>query len=265
MVWHPLPFAASLLPLLVAMVLLWLASLPLRNASIVDIFWGPLFLVPVATAMWQAPELAPRDILLASLVGIWALRLGLHIAVRNAGHGEDARYRHWREEAGASWWWQSLFQVFVLQGLLVWIVAAPLVASVITTAPGGWSWWDALGAALWLIGFLFEAVGDWQLRRFKSRPENAGKVMDRGLWSLTRHPNYFGDALLWWGYYCLAVGAGAPELVFSPLLMTWLLRRVSGVTLLEQDLAASKPGYADYIRRVPAFFPRLRAGRSSAD
>ena len=253
-----IPVAMTGLALIVALVtLLWVLSLRLRDASIVDIFWGPGFVALNAAYALLTPDGAPARKLAATLlVSLWGLRLGVHLFLRNRRRPEDFRYRRWREQAGAPWWWQSYFKVFLLQGLLIWIIAFPLLAAQSSPAPVGWTWIDSFAVGVWGIGFLFESIGDAQLSRFRSRPENRGRLLDRGLWRYTRHPNYFGDALQWWGLFGLAVAVQATWTIFSPLLMTWLLLRVSGVAMLERTLAVDKPGYAHYIATTSAFFPR---------
>jgi steroid 5-alpha reductase family enzyme len=197
-----------------------------------------------------------RSLVLCAMVSAWGLRLGLHLAIRNLGHGEDYRYQVWRKEHGKNWWWVSYLRVFLLQGVILWIVSSALLVG-LTPAHGQLQWLDWVGVALWGVGFYFEAVGDWQLTQFKKNPNNKGQLLQTGLWALTRHPNYFGDALLWWGYFCFACANGAFAYVFSPVLMTFLLMKVSGVALLEQTLSKTKPQFDAYQKRVPAFFPRL--------
>jgi steroid 5-alpha reductase family enzyme len=234
----------------------WLVSLLLRDASIVDIFWGLGFVILAWAYYALTPDgYATRKLLLVALVTTWGLRLSLYILRRNWGKGEDYRYRRWREQAGDKWWWQSYFKVFLLQGLLLWIISAPLLAAQISSTPARLTVLDYLSLAVWGIGFFFEAVGDWQLSRFKANPANKGKLLTGGVWRYTRHPNYFGDAAQWWGYYLIALAAGGGWTVFSPLLMTFLLVRVSGVRLLERALKESKPGYKEYAERTSAFVP----------
>lgn len=241
------------------MTLLWAVSLALRDSSIVDSFWGVGFVavaIGVAAASPAGPgALAPRAYLLGALVAMWGLRLSHYIFWRNHGKGEDYRYRRWREEAGPSWWWRSLFKVFLLQGVIMWIVAAPIVAAIGARPQGAPGWLDAVAVAVWLVGFAFEAAGDWQLARFKANPAHKGKLFTGGVWRYTRHPNYFGDAAVWWGHYLAAAAAGAWWTIFSPALMTFLLVRVSGVAMLESSLRDSKPGYREYIQSTSAFFP----------
>jgi steroid 5-alpha reductase family enzyme len=234
---------------------LWLVSLPLRNSSIVDVAWGPSFLLQAVIYGSLAPDgWGPRKALLVALVAIWATRLALHIATRNAGKGEDYRYATWRREAGKDWWWRSFFKVFVLQAGLSWFIGMPLLAAQSGGAQG-WTALDALGVALWAIGFTFEAVGDWQLRTFLRDPANRGRSMTRGLWQYTRHPNYFGDATQWWGFFALAAAAGGWWSVLSPVAMTFLIVRISGVGMLEQTIAQRRPDYAQYMLRTNAFIP----------
>ncbi len=241
------------------MTLLWLLSLALRNSSIVDIFWGTGFVIVAWVAYALGSDGYPaRKLLLAALVTLWGLRLSLYILWRNWGKPEDFRYAQWRQESGANWWWISFFKVFLLQGVLLWIISAPLVAVQVSPTPAALGAFDALGVLLWAIGFFFEAMGDWQLARFKADPANRGKLMERGVWRYTRHPNYFGDSAQWWGFYLSAAATGWGALTaFSPLLMTFLLVRVSGVGMLEKALKDRKPGYREYMQRTSAFIPWL--------
>lgn len=236
------------------MLVFWLASLALRDASIADIAWGLVF-VGIAWASWIAGVGGTAGLVAALAVTLWGLRLAIYIGIRNAGHGEDRRYQAMRAKRPGSFWLWSLFGVFVLQGVLALIVSLPVqsLGSVGDSSPGPLAW---VGVAIFLAGLAFEAVGDAQLAAFKRDPANQGEVMDRGLWRYTRHPNYFGDALLWWGIWLIAVGSGAAwwSLV-GPALMTFLLVRVSGVKLLESDLAGRRPGYVEYIRKTSPFIP----------
>lgn len=244
-----------LLIILGLMVILWLVSLALRNSSIVDSFWGTGFVIANWLAFILTPDGDPaRKWLIGVLVTLWGLRLSLYILWRNWGKPEDFRYQKWRKESGSIWWWKSLFQVFLLQGLLMWFICAPLLAAHAGDAAHSLTGLDLLGAMLWLIGFYFEAAGDLQLTRFKSDPRNKGRVMQTGVWRYTRHPNYFGDAAQWWGFYLIALSAGGWWTIFSPLLMTLLLLRVSGVALLEKTLER-RPGYREYAERTSAFVP----------
>jgi len=242
----------------VAMGLLWLVSLRLRDASIADVFWGSGFAMVAWVAAAGNSGAEPRRSLALALVTVWGLRLSLHVASRNLGHGEDARYQAMRRGHGERFWWVSLFTVFLLQGLLLWAISLPLQAVEVASGPPGLGWLDGIGISLWVLGFLFEAVADLQLRRFKADPASRGKVLDTGLWRYTRHPNYFGDALLWWGFGALALATGAWWALASPAVMTFLLVRVSGVALLEKDIGERRPGYRAYVARTSAFVPWLR-------
>jgi len=251
----PAIYGITFLVILGLMILLWLVSLMLKNSSIVDIFWGTGFVI----SGWVYFALTPdgfwvRKLLLMILTTLWGLRLSLYILYRNWGKAEDFRYQVWRKEAGAAWWWRSFFKVFLLQGVLMWIISAPLLAAQFGSMPGRLTVLDYLGVAVWLIGFFFEAAGDLQLARFKANPSNKGKVMDRGVWRYTRHPNYFGDSAQWWGYYLIAAAGGGWWTFFSSILMTLFLLRVSGVTLLEKTMS-TRPGYKEYIESTSAFVP----------
>jgi steroid 5-alpha reductase family enzyme len=242
---------------LAAMTVLWLASLRLRDASIVDIWWGPGFAAIAALCHALAPAGGPeRGRLVLLLSALWGLRLGAYLLWRNAGRGEDPRYQAMRRRHGERFARVSLLSVFGLQGVLMWWVSLPLqIAQTGAAAPLGAL--DLLGTLVFAIGLGFESVGDLQLARFKADPANAGRVMDRGLWRYTRHPNYFGDCLVWWGLWLVACGApGGVFTVASPVAMTVLLLRVSGVPMLERGLHKRKPGYADYVARTSAFLPR---------
>ena len=249
-------YANAALVILGLMIALWMISLLLKDSSIVDIFWGTGFVITAWFYFFLTPDgFAARKLLIVILTTIWGLRLSIHILLRNWGHGEDYRYQQWRQEAGSNWWWRSFFKVFLLQGALMWIISAPLLAAQSNPNPARLIWLDYLGAILWGIGFFFEAVGDWQLVRFRANPDNKGKLLNSGLWYYTRHPNYFGDAAQWWGFYVIAAAAGGYWTILSPIIMTLLLRRVSGVTMLEKSLKESKPGYKEYVETTNPFIP----------
>ena len=237
---------------------LWfLVALRLRRNDVADVAWGAGFIVLALVGQFAAAAVSNRGILVLALVTIWGLRLSLHIGLRNQGKPEDPRYRKWREEWGRHATLRAYFQVFLLQGLLTVVILIP-VTYTLAHQSSDLTWLDALGAAVWLVGFVFESVGDLQLARFKKAPGNRGRVITSGLWKYTRHPNYFGDALQWWAFYLIALAAGGWWTVFSPLLMTTLLVRVSGVSLLEKSLAQSKPGYREYMATTSAFVPRKK-------
>ena len=249
---------AGLGAVLTALTLVWVLSVKRRDASIADVCWGLGFVVLAWLYCVLSPTPTPRSWLIAALITLWGTRLSLHIFRRNQGRGEDPRYQAMRVSHGAAFWWRSVFTVFWLQGTILWFVALPVLVAVRAAQPETLTVVDALGAVLFLIGFGFEIVGDNQLARFKAEPANRGRVLDRGLWRYTRHPNYFGDATLWWGLYVIACATPYGWLtVLSPALMSFLLLRVSGVTLLEDGLKATKPDYRAYIARTPPFFPWL--------
>lgn len=239
--------------MLAAAALTWIVSVIQRNVTIVDSLWSLLFVLGAFTYAQVVGQPGPRVTLLLALVTLWGLRLAAYLSWRNLGHEEDRRYQAIRRRNEPNFALKSLYLVFGLQAVLAWIISLPLVGAV--SAPGPLGAVDGLGVALWLVGMVFEAGGDLQLARFKRDPANAGKVMDRGLWRYTRHPNYFGDFCVWWGFYCLALAAGAWWSIVGPLLMTYLLLKVSGVRLLERDIGRRRPEYAEYIRRTNAFFP----------
>lgn len=234
----------------------WLLSVIRHDVSLVDSLWSLLFLLGAGAYMHTHGSIAdtgPRAMLLLGLVLIWALRLSVYLTWRNWGQPEDHRYQAIRARNEPGFAFKSLYLVFGLQTVLAWIIAAPLFAALGHSTPLGWL--DAAGVLFWLVGFVFETVGDAQLARFKSNPAQRGRVLDTGLWHYTRHPNYFGEALLWWGYFLIALAAGGWWTLYAPLLMTVLLLKVSGVALLEKDIGERRPAYADYMRRTPAFLP----------
>ena len=248
--------AVTLAITLAMMFVVWLLSLSKKDSSIVDIFWGIGFVLIAGVCFVLGDGYVGRKLLVSVLTALWGIRLAAYILWRNAGKGEDYRYRAMRSRYGKRFPLVSLLLVFGLQGLLMWIISMPLQVAGSSREPARFTWLDWTGASLWLAGFLFESIGDFQLARFKSDPNNAGQVMDRGLWRYTRHPNYFGDATLWWGFFLIALSTprGAWT-IFSPLIMTTLLMKVSGVALLEKTLRKTKPEYQNYIERTSAFVP----------
>lgn len=232
---------------------LWLVSLRIRDVSLVDIFWGPgvAGVVDIAAIMGHAS--GGRASAALFLVNLWAVRLAAHIWARH--RGEDHRYAAMRQKFGVHWWWWSLVQVFLLQAILIWFIPAPLVATMLSSR-SGLTALGYLGVGLAAAGLLFEAIADVQLAGFRAIATNRGKVMDRGLWSWSRHPNYFGEAMMWWGFFLIGFSAAHQWwLVLSPLLVTFLLLQVSGVSLMEEKMDDRRPGYAAYKRRVSAFVP----------
>lgn len=234
-------------------VLAWGVSLKLRDVSIVDSLWSLMFMLAAAAYLVRTPEPGPRATLVLALVSVWAIRLFIHITWRNWGEGEDYRYREIRRNNEPNFEVKSLYIVFGLQGVLASIISLPLMAAITGQAP--LSLLDAAGVLLWTVGFVFEAGGDLQLARFGSDPANHDRVLDRGFWRYTRHPNYFGDFCVWWGFFLIAVSAGGWWSLISPLLMSFLLLKVSGVAMLEKTIKERRPGYNYYLRSTNAFFP----------
>ena len=238
------------------MSLLWIVSVARENASIVDPFWGLGFTAVSFFYLSQSSGLETRKILVTLLVTAWGLRLFAHLFWRNWGKGEDFRYRKFRQDFGENrYWWVSFFQVFLLQGFLMWLISAPLLGAIYSTTDNSLNLIDGAALLLWLIGFTFEAGGDYQLARFKADPANKGKLLDRGFWKYTRHPNYFGDSAVWWAYALFAIAAGSYLTIFGSILMTYLLIKVSGVAMLEKSLKDKKPEYREYVRKTSAFLP----------
>jgi steroid 5-alpha reductase family enzyme len=233
----------------------WALSVVIRNVTVVDVLWSLLFLLAAVVYAQATPPAEDRTVLLLLLVALWAVRLAVYLGVRTLGHAhEDARYQAIRRRNEPGFAWKSLYLVFGMQAVLAWIISLPLLGG-IAGEPRPLGVLDAIGVALWLVGWTFESVGDWQLARFKRDRANAGRVMDRGLWRFTRHPNYFGDFCVWWGFYAIALAAGAWWSIVGPVIMSVLLLRVSGVALLERHIGKRRPEYAEYVRRTNAFFP----------
>jgi steroid 5-alpha reductase family enzyme len=247
------PYLIALYLILLVGFVFWQVSVFRKDVSIVDSLWSLFFLLAAAVVAYMTQPLSDRGLVVLALVTIWSLRLSIFITARNWGEGEDYRYQQIRANNEPNFTFKSLYLVFGLQGVLAWIVALPLLPAIASDAPLGPL--DAIAATLWLVGLVFEAGGDYQLSRFKRDPANKGKVLDTGLWRYTRHPNYFGDFCIWWAFYLFAVSAGGWWSIISPLLMSFLLLKVSGVAMLEKTIGERRPEYAEYIERTNAFFP----------
>ncbi|MDH4048378.1 MAG: DUF1295 domain-containing protein [Gammaproteobacteria bacterium] len=234
----------------------WIVSLIRRDVSIVDGMWPLMFLIAALVYASSADLLSARSAIVLALVSIWSLRLSAYIFWRNHGEDEDYRYQQIRENNSPHFAIKSLYIVFGLQAVLAAFISLPLLPAIVSSREIGLL--DIAGITLWLIGFFFESVGDWQLARFRSKAGSQGKVLDTGLWRYTRHPNYFGDFCVWWGLYLIAVSAGGWWAIASPLLMSFLLLKVSGVALLERDIGERRPKYARYKAQTNAFFPGPR-------
>jgi len=242
------------------MVVTWVGSVVTRDASLVDRVWGLAFVVLAWTYAAAGELWTDRSLLALVLVSVWGLRLSAFITWRNWGHGEDARYAAMRARRPDTFTRRSLVSVFLLQALLAWLISVPLLGAIVL-GDGALRWIDAVAVAVWVVGFVFEAGGDAQLARFLADPINRGRVMDQGLWRYTRHPNYFGDTVVWWSFLVLALAAGAWWGVAGTLLMTVLIVKVSGVALTDRRMGkvgSTRVGYDEYVRRTNAFIPGPR-------
>ena len=245
-------FVGAAVAIALFMLALWLVSLVIDDVSIVDIGWGAGFVLVAWVTATIDGSWSSASILMVAATTVWGLRLAGYLAWRNLGHGEDPRYARMRERRGTAFRWQSLYVVFGLQGALMWLISLPQQSTASAGSATVLSW---IGAAIVLVGVAWESTADIQLARFKADGANTGKVLDSGVWRWSRHPNYFGDSVAWWGLFVIAASVGGWWTVISPVVMTFLLLRVSGVTLLESGLSRSKPGYADYVATTNAFLP----------
>jgi steroid 5-alpha reductase family enzyme len=246
----------ALLIIITLMTALWIISAIIKNVSIVDLFWGLGFVITAIFYFVSTDGYGPRKIIITSLTAIWGLRLFVYLVWRNTGKGEDFRYKEFRRKYGESrYWWISYFQTFLLQGSLMWLISAPLLGAQYYGQNNSLNFFDFAGIVFWVIGFSFEAGGDYQLSRFKADPSNKGKVLNKGFWRYTRHPNYFGDSSVWWGYGLICLAAGSYLPILGSVIMTALIIKVSGVALLEKSLREQKPEYREYIEKTSAFIP----------
>jgi steroid 5-alpha reductase family enzyme len=245
---------ASALAVLVYMTGIFLLALRRKDNSIVDIGWGLGFVLVALLMLLRSGTLSVRHLLVAALVTVWGLRLSIHLYFRKRGQGEDFRYAQWRRSWGRWFVLRSYFQVFILQGVFLMVIALPIIL-VIRSAAGPFTAWDAAGFLVWVLGFVFETAGDAQMERFRADPANKGRIITSGLWRFTRHPNYFGEAAMWWGIFLIGLAVPRGWLgVASPLLITFLLVKVSGVPMLEKKYAGN-PEFAAYARRTSVFIP----------
>ena len=237
----------------------WWVSVKLQDASIADVAWGPGILLLALTYYFTSNGSPVRAGLTLVLVAIWALRLAAHLYMRNQIQGEDFRYEMLRSRAGPSWWWFSYFRVFLLQAALAWIVSIPIYFAIVSIVPHTLTMVDYLGILVFAAGFAFEAISDEQLRRFRAQPRNVKLVLETGVWQYTRHPNYFGEALLWWGLGLIGAATGGMVGLIGPALLTYFLMNVSG-PLLERSLKRNKRAYENYITTTSPFLPRAPQG-----
>ena len=250
--------AISLFAVLLTMTSVWAVHLRDEDASIVDPVWGiAIWTAGLVYALGSGRALVDGRLVVLVLSGAWAARLASHLSVRHRIEGRDRRYETMRKKRGDAWWWQSLFVVFWLQAGLAWIVALPLFA--LSTGERSFGALGWIGVGLATAAFLFEAIADGQLARFKrderAREDDERGVLDTGLWRYSRHPNYFGEAMFWCALGLAALGQGAWWALFGPAVITFLLLRVSGVTMTEESIGERRPEYAEYIRRTNAFLP----------
>ena len=249
-------FSLNLAAVVLMMIMGWLLSLVLKNVTVVDSLWGLGFVMIAWATFFLTDGFLTRKLLIVFLVTLWGVRLSIYLTLRNWGKGEDPRYGLWREKSGKHFLIVSLFKVFLLQALFLWAISISIQYGMVSTTPEMITWLDMLGLILWGVGFIFEAVGDWQLAAFKSNPANKGKVMDQGLWAYTRHPNYFGECFMWWGIFLIAFSTpNSWWTILSPLTITAVLLKMTGIPLTEKTLVKHRPGYKEYIQRTNAFFP----------
>lgn len=234
----------------------WLLSLARSNVTHVDSMWSLFFVIAAFTTaafvlfVYPAPA---RLILVLVCVTIWALRLSIYLTWRNWGPHEDSRYEQIRQNNQPHFWLKSIYIIFGLQAVLAWVISASLYGAITAITP--LNWLDYAALILFIFGFVWETLSDMQLTHFKANPSNKGKVLNTGVWRYSRHPNYFGECCVWWAFYLFALAGGAWWAIISPILMTILLLKVSGVSLLESTIVERRPGYAEYIRKTNAFFP----------
>ena len=231
----------------------WIYSLIHNDVSIVDSLWSLMFMAAAFVYVFLMDSLTERNILLLVMISLWALRLSIFLTIRNWGKEEDRRYQEIRNNNQPNFRYKSLYIIFGLQALLAWVISIPFLFAFASDVKPGVI--EAIAIMLWLTGFIFESVADYQLYRFKSNKNNDGRVLNTGLWAYSRHPNYFGEFLIWWGFYLFAFTAGAWWTIFSPLLMTILLLKVSGVSLMEKGITERRSEYRNYIETTNAFIP----------
>jgi steroid 5-alpha reductase family enzyme len=249
--WHI--YSAGLLSIGLLALAGWLLSLVRNNVTHVDSMWSLFLGMSAYTYTLSFYELDPRTLLILTLVTIWAIRLCIYLTWRNWNPHEDYRYVAIRENNEPYFWVKSIYIVFGLQAVLAWVVSMPLFGAI--ASKSAINSIDIWGALIVVMGIGWESVADWQLSLFKAKLNNKGKVLNSGLWRYSRHPNYFGECCVWWGFYLISVGAGAWWTIASPLLMTMLLLKVSGVALLEKNIVERRPDYLQYIKNTNAFIP----------
>jgi steroid 5-alpha reductase family enzyme len=234
----------------------WIYSLIKKNVTIADSLWGLGFMIIAWRTFYVTDGYIGRKIMILTLVSIWGLRLFLYITKRGIGKGEDPRYGEWRKQYGRNFWLVSLFKVFLVQALFMWMISLSLQFGQIASSPDYLTFLDFTGMAIWIIGFLCESFADLQLSRFLADPKNKGRIMNQKLWKYSRHPNYFGESTMWWGIYIIACSTSGGVFTFiSPVLITYTLLRLTGVTLMEKTRFGDNPEYKEYVRRTSSFIP----------
>ena len=257
-------FLSACLLIWILVTILWIWSIFIKNVSIIDIFWGMSFVIVNLFYAFMSGDFNLRKILVLILVTIWGVRLSIYLGIRNIGKGEDFRYQTFRKNYGIKrYWWYSYFQAFLLQGFLIMIISLPLLAINLNINPEKLNALDYCGIFVWLVGFVFEAGGDYQLWLFKKKKENKDKILNTGFWKYTRHPNYFGDSVVWWSYAIFCLAAGYYWQTIGSVVMTFLLVKISGVALLERNLNETKPQYREYIKSTSSFFPWINTKKTS--
>ena len=247
-----MPYLSALALLLVVGSISWCYAYKRKNVNIIDSLWSLFFLMAAVIYLFSAEQISLSNTVLFGLVALWSIRLSVHLCLRNINKPEDRRYAAMRS-ANPRFNTQSLVTVFGLQAVLAWLISMPLASAILNPVP--LNYWHYTALLTFGVGFLFEAIADWQLNRFKNTPNNYNQVLNAGVWRYSRHPNYFGEALVWWAFFLYAMGSGEAWVIYSPVLMTVLLLKVSGVTLLEKDIRERRPAYADYIKNTSAFIP----------
>jgi steroid 5-alpha reductase family enzyme len=251
-------FIINICAIMLLMLTGWLISLAVKNAALADRIWGLGFILVAWVTFIQVGHDAAKTMMIPALTTIWGLRLFIHISWRSRGKGEDPRYGAMRKKHGKAFWIISLFKVFIVQGLFMWTISFVVQYGQAARYDAAINAFDIAGMLIWTVGLFFESVSDWQLARFISNHENRGKIMNRGLWKYSRHPNYFGESCIWWGMFIIVLQApGGIVTIISPLLITYTLLRVSGVTLMERTIFGDNPDYKKYVESTSSFIPWL--------
>lgn len=250
--------------ILAILTLVWLFTLISRNAGVMDVVYTLTVLIAAGVLLASDASYSTRHLVIMALVAVWSARSVRHVSGSNLGSsGEQQPYAKWRIQFGSNWWWRSYFQVFLLQGGLLWIWALPLVMAVTSSGPMGAR--DLVATAIWIVGFIFQAGADWQLKQFKAIPSNKGKVLQSGLWSLSRHPNYFGEALIWWAYFVFGLAHPYGWIgIIGPIYVTWFMSKGSAGPMMDRHMLRTKIDYAQYVARVPGFAPFLKSPADAA-